>query len=168
MAKTERKQEGANKIDVSVSFANKQGFTFGIRGTTWRFASDNVGDDMHRRISRVFHSFVERPTLKISPEAKFNQIQNLCNRCADLSDFLKRFTEHNIYHMPNLSVTDVDLPPPQKAQPAPKVKVKAERKRGNLAPAFQPKYTYPADIVTPEQKKKYRAMSRAAAKKDKK
>lgn len=159
------RREEAGKIDVEISFSNKQGFVFGVRGVTLKFSSRGMSDDMHRKVSRVFNEFFHRSTLKVAISVKFNMIENLCNRANDLGDFLKNWTEQRLYAMP-LTVTDVDPPPPQK-QPTKKEKPKPERKRGSLAPAFQPKYTYPDDITTPEAKKKYRAMARAAARKEK-
>lgn len=162
--KTERKED-AGKIDVTIFFDHGKEFTFGVRGVTLRFSSKGFDDTTHRKVSRVLHEFFHRSTLKVSITIKFNMIQNLCNRAKDLHDFLKNWTEQRLYAMP-LEVTDVDLPPPPKPTNKKEAKPKAERKRGNLAPAFQPKYTYPDDIVTPEQKKKFRAMSRAAKKKE--
>lgn len=165
--KAERK-EAQNKIDVQVRFANKVGFTFGIRGTTWRFASDNVSEELHRKVSRIFHAFVERPTLKIPASDKLTMVQNLCNRAKDYSDFLVNWTEQRLYAMPQ-HLTDIDpVPEPKPAPPAKpekKPRVVTEKQLRNLTSAFQAKYTYPADIDTPEAKKKYRAMMRAEAKK---
>ena len=94
-------------------------------------------------------------------------IENLCNRSRDLSDFLKNWNEQRLYAMP-LDVTDVDPPPPEKPMPkGKKEKPKVERSPKTLAPQFQPKYTYPPDIVTPREKKKYRATMRAKARKEK-
>jgi hypothetical protein len=163
MSKVTRKEQ-AGKIDVSVTFDNRKGFTFGVRGVTLRFASDQVDDTTHRKVSRVFDEFFHRSTLKVPISVKFNMIENLCTRAKDFSDFLKNWSEQRLYAMPQ-EVTEIDPPPPEK--PSEKAKKAKEAKPRNLAPQFHPKYTYPDNIVTAREKKKYRAMMRAKARKEK-
>lgn len=163
------RNEDFGKIELKIDFGQKRDVIFCLKGSIYSVSTKNLPDETHSRLSKMWQQYATRDTLKVAALLKFNQVENLARSCKDLSEFLQRFNEHEIYRMP-LSIAEVtDTAHTQAEKP-----VKADKKARASKPQevtsgknreVKTQYDYP-EGMTADEKKKFRAAARAKAKKE--
>lgn len=184
------RNEDFGKIELKIDFGQKRDVIFCLKGSTYSVSTKGLPDETHSRLSKMWQQYATRDTLKVAALLKFNQVENLARSCKDLSEFLQRFNEHEIYRMP-LSIAEVtDTAHTQAEKPALLKRTQAAidkatktlenayaRAAKKKAHASKPqkiepgknrevktRYDYP-EGMTADEKKKFRAAARAKAKK---
>lgn len=168
------RNEDFGKIELKIDFGQKRDVIFCLKGSTYSVSTKGLPDETHSRLSKMWQQYATRDTLKVAALLKFNQVENLARSCKDLSEFLQRFNEHEIYRMP-LSIAEVtDTAHTQAEKPVKEKPVKADKKAHASKPQkiepgknreVKTQYDYP-EGMTADEKKKFRAAARAKAKKE--